>query len=60
MNKLRIEFRVEIPGRCTDMTISAVCRSANDISVLKEQILRYLDNREIEYRHAENGGNYDA
>ena len=60
MEKLSIEFRVEISGRRTDMAISVMCRSANDISVLKEQILRYLDNREIEYRHAENGGAYDA
>lgn len=56
MEKLSIEFRVNISGRRTDMVICAMCRSANDISVLKEQILRYLDNKEIEYRHAENEG----
>lgn len=57
MEKLSIEFRVEISGRRKDMVICSMCRSANDISVVKEQILRYLDNREIEYRHAENEGN---
>lgn len=58
MEKLNIEFRVEISGHRTDMAISAMCRSANDISVLKTQIDKYLENREMEYRNAENGGGY--